>query len=129
VPGPHTVAVFVVPDLAVDVAQRSADQHVWALRSPAHERVAQQLWAAVPTGSLERGVTLFNGVGLSAEEELLGILGVIEEHHGTYHEPPVSVIEVFGSPLTPDVEAEFAGYGFTRFTSTDRGFVACREAA
>ena len=107
----------------------AGDRHVWALRVPEYERVAQERCSTAPGDGLDSGITLFDGGGLSPEAELVEILGTIELHHGQYsHAPPSNEVEVFGAQPTAEVQAELSAYGFVEITSSHLGFAARRDA-
>jgi hypothetical protein len=123
----YGVAVVVSSDYASRLAELARDRHVWAVRTPAIEAAARAIWDGSATGSLESGVTVFNGTG-DAEADLSSIIAVVEEHHGeSSHDPPVSTIEVFGVGATEQLAADFAELGFPRLDTTRDGFVAHRE--
>ena len=114
---------------AVDLDRIADERHVWALRLPEYERVAQDRWSTAPGDALDSGITLFNGGGLSPEAELVEIFTTIEEHHGEYsHSPALSEIEVFGAQPTSEVLTELNAYGFNDVSPSERGFIARRHA-
>ena len=124
----HRVAIVVAPTFAADLEKLADDRHVWALRVPDYERVANQRWTAAEADDLESGMTLFNGCGLSPEAELMNILGTVEEHHGVHsHTPAVSEVEVIGAQATVEVRAELGAYGFDDVSASERGFIARRD--
>ena len=123
----YVVAIVVSENRPSEVVARAKVQPVWAVRSPAHERVAAALWADAST-SPDFGLTLFNGGG-PPEDDLVSNIRDVDEHHGEFsHDPPVSVIEVVGARCTPAVAAAFAEYGFTKVVTTEDGFTAYRSA-
>jgi hypothetical protein len=127
VTGVHRVAIVVAPSFELE--RLAGDRHVWALRAPEYERVAQERWSAVRGDGLDHGITLFDSSGLSPEAELVEILPVVDEHHGEpSHIPAVSEIEVFGAHPTPEVRAELSAYGFDDISASPRGFTARRDA-
>ena len=124
--GEHRVAVVLDPDYGEGVRDLARDRHVWIVRSPINDAVAEAVRAGSEEHSLESGISTFNGRE-SPEESFLSILGVIEEHHGEYsHDPPLSVIEVFGVGATDAIREEAAAYGFRRIEPSDEGFTAYR---
>jgi hypothetical protein len=71
---------------------------------------------------------VFNGGGGTPEREVASILGTVEEHHGQYsHEPPLTIIEVIGAAVTPEVRTELEAHGFERWQESPAGFVAYRD--
>jgi hypothetical protein len=106
-------------------------EHVWVLRTPATERVAQQIWEKYPaleTDLLKAGVTLFKAEG-DSEGVLLSILDEVELHHGISggHFPPMGAVKVLGTGPTDSVREAFGLLGFTRLVSIPDGFVAHRD--
>ncbi|MEA2136831.1 MAG: hypothetical protein QOC68_4741 [Solirubrobacteraceae bacterium] len=125
----HRVAIVVAPTFAFELARAADDRHVWALRVPEYERVAEERRATARGDDLDSGITLFNGGGLSPEAELVEIFPTIEEHHGEYsHTPALSEIEVFGAHPTSEVRAELSTCGFDDISPSQRGFTAGRDA-
>jgi hypothetical protein len=103
---------------------------VWAPRTPETMAFAER----APTNRLKPGAdTLASGLtlfaqGASPEEDLLWVVEEVELHHGdASHDPPVSVIEVFGATLTDRVREAFEGIGFSRLEPSREGFVAYLE--
>jgi len=48
-------------------------------------------------------------------------------HHGEFsHNPPVSIIEVFGGILTTQSERAFRNYGYSELEITSNGFRASK---
>jgi len=125
----HRVAIVVAATFTAVLETLAHDRHVWALRLPEYERVARKRWSTAEAEDLESGITLFNGNGLSPEAELVDIWGTVEEHHGVYsHTPAVSEVEVIGAEPTADVRAELSAYGFDDVATSERGFIARRDA-
>jgi hypothetical protein len=124
-PAGHRVVIVVGPGLAADVRRIAGDRHVWAIRTPEYQRVADEERRSFPGHSLERGVTLFRADNTSTEQALISIFGTVQEHHGEYsHHPPLDEVEVVGADLTPEVRAELSAFGFTEIVRSGRGFVA-----
>jgi hypothetical protein len=126
----HRVAIVLSDEFAPRVQDLSLTCHVWALHTPELEVVAHRVWDARSDGrenQLESGITLFRGDG-DIERDLLGIVDEVELHHGAYsHDPPVSVIEVFGACATDAVRQLFSSLGFARFEDSRDGFAAYRQ--
>jgi hypothetical protein len=54
-------------------------------------------------------------------------LGTIDLHHGEYsHDPPFSVLHVYGADPTPKLIEALAGFGFVNIIPADEGFTARR---
>jgi hypothetical protein len=126
--GVHGVAVIVAPGFA-DELERIADvRHVWALRLPEYERVAQKRWSTEREHDLDGGITVFNGGGPSPEAKFIAIFATIEDHHGAdSRAPALSEIEVLGAQPTAEVRAELSEYGFEEVSPSQRGFAARRD--
>jgi hypothetical protein len=63
----------------------------------------------------------------SPEEMLIARLDSIELHHGSHSaDPPYTLMEVHGTPLTDDVRSGLAAYGFNEFQESSTGFTATR---
>ena len=123
----HRVAIIVDPDYgarATDVASRC---HTWIVISPTNRAVTAPRRA--DAFSLEAGFTDFEGAE-TPEDSLISVLAVVELHHGEYsHDPPVSVLEVIGTPPTRPILDELDGLGFDAVDLTAEGFVARRARA
>jgi hypothetical protein len=123
----HRVAIVVGSGFAADVRRIARDCHVWALRTPEYERVADDDWRTSSGHSLERGVTLFGGDEASPEAVLTSIFGTVHEHHGEHsHDPPLDEVEVLGAQPTDEVRAELSAFGFVEIAPSARGFVVSR---
>jgi len=126
------VAVVADPRLASRVEDLANKVHVWAVRSPDTEAIALRHGTkntrTQDADPLASGVTLFNGGSSGPEDDCVGIIDVVEEHHGEYsHDPPLSAVEVLGAAPTERLRGEFHSLGFTRIEPTAEGFVAFRD--
>jgi hypothetical protein len=123
----HRVAIVVARGFAADVRRIVGDRHVWAIRTPEYQRVADEERRSSPGHSLERGVTLFGADRLSPEDEVISIFATVQEHHREYsHDPPLDEVEILGAEPTPEVRAELSAFGFADIVAAERGFVALR---
>jgi hypothetical protein len=126
----HRVAIVVDPAFGARLDALAERLHVWVADTPTNRSAAERLWRLhPPTGTsrdLERGVTTFNvEPSHSPEQWCAAIVGTVDEHHGGFaHNPPVSELEVYGAPPTPEVRAAFAAYGFDEIAATPGGFRA-----
>jgi hypothetical protein len=127
----YAVAIVVGRDAGAYLATLAARLHVWVCGTEANRRVAQARFASRPGSSLESGMTTFLvGDTDSAEEMVLGILYMVDLHHGEYsHNPPWDTVEVYGAPATPAVRAAFAEYDVMEFATAANGFVCRRPPA
>ena len=101
---------------------------VWIVDTPQNRAVAQNLWAANPNRNQLEGVTTFKaGDDCSNEETLIDELDTIDLHHGSYSaDPPYTVLEVIGTPISERLKAELSHYGFNKFQPTGKGFRTLR---
>lgn len=120
----YRVAIIVDPDYgerANDVADRC---HTWIVISPANESaIAARRHDAF---SSESGLTAFRG-NETPERTLVSILSTVELHHGAdSHDPPVSILEVIGTPVTEAIRDELGNLGFDEVQHTAPGFITVR---
>jgi len=101
---------------------------VWIVDTPQNRAVAQNLWAANPNRNQLEGVTTFKaGDDCSNEETLIDELDTIDLHHGSHSaDPPYTVLEVIGTPISERLKAELSHYGFNKFQPTGEGFRTLR---
>ena len=128
-PSPHKVAIVVDWDFGSRLEVISRSVHVWICDSPSNQKGAQAIWASRSGHDLESGVTTFDAIRTdSAESMILKVLPTIDLHHGEYsHDPPWTVMNVYGTALTPGLEAALRELGVTQFESLVGGF-SCRRA-
>lgn len=126
----HRVAIVVDPAFGDQLDTLATRIHVWIADTVDNRLAAEGFWAThLPMATsqhLESGVTTFKvDSAQSPEEWCAAIVGTVDEHHGEFsHDPPVSEVEVYGTPATPSLEAAFAAYGFDEFEPTSGGFRA-----
>lgn len=120
----YTVGVILDPEAGDSIRDIAARQPVWVSPSPANNPVVERMRSEVP-GSFEE-VTLWSAsIAPQSETEWRSVVGDIDLHHGEYsHDPPVSVIEVFGPDPSPAAQAAFSSFGFTAISATSYGFSA-----
>ena len=125
----HKVYVVVDRNFGERLTQVAAGLPVWIVDTPANDVVIRRIWNANPTHDHLSGITSFSDLeSASAEELFLMEIETIDLHHGPYSaDPPYSLIETFGSPLTDRIVEALKGYGFDRFTKTLGGFTAERN--
>lgn len=126
----HEVIVVVSGKFESKLYELGRSSHVWAVRTPATEYMARQIWAEPlqhDDDPLTAGVTLFKGKG-NPESDLLSILDEVELHHGISggHVPPMGAMRVVGTEPTDLVREVLGSLGFSRFERRPDGFVACR---
>jgi hypothetical protein len=128
---PYKVYVVVDREFGEKLAELEPSEPVWIVDTPTNKPVAQRFWSERPGESHLIGITTFNDLStLSPEEMLLDHLDTIELHHGSHSaDPPYTVIEVFGTQLTPNAKNVLSEYGFNTFHVTSMGFTASRPKA
>ena len=74
------------------------------------------------------GVTTFPDLpAVSSEETLIGKLETIDFASRSYSaNPPYTLIEVIGTPITSRIKNQFGQFGFNDFRETANGFEALR---
>ena len=124
----NKVAVVLDPDYSDKLKSLVQVCHVWVIDTPANSAVASEYWSQNPTYEAERGITTFSvSENESRLESCLRILDTVEDHHGPYScDPPYSVLEVIGVPLTDEAKASIKDLGFETFDTTVEGFRAAR---
>jgi hypothetical protein len=125
---PYKVYVVVDREFGEKLADLEQGMPVWIVDTPANKTVVQRLWIERPQKGHLTGITIFDDLkSLSPEDILLEELDTIDVHHGPDSaDPPYSVIEVFGTPLTTRVKKELSAYGFNEFHAKLAGFTASR---
>src|SRR5262245_46789716 len=114
-PTPYCVAIVLETDLGDRLGELAARMPVWIVDTPANRAAAQRYWAHNPGRPHTEGVTTFV-LDASRPDDLADVLSEVDLHHGEYsHDPPYSVVEVFGADLTPALRQAFAEFGLTRF--------------
>lgn len=75
---------------------------------------------------METGATPFDQeLGSSPLEWCTNVLGTVDTHHDEFaHDPPYSVLEVYGLPFSEVLRPVFSECGFTSFESSPTGFIA-----
>jgi len=111
----HRVGIVTDPDFGERILPLAIRLHVWAVDSLANRAAAERLWTQQPRHDVERGATVFRfDAAEPPDQRVIRILNTVLEHHGEYsHDPPVSVLEIFGAPLTAGLQQALAGAGFT----------------
>jgi hypothetical protein len=128
----HGVAIVVDEDFGDRLSTLASRLHVWLIDTPMNRAAASAVWQnGVHGQSLETGVTTFKVEHLSAPDQIVAsMLGTVDDHHGHYsHEPPWSLLEVYGAEPTPILSAALLEFGFTNIARiADKEFRASRSA-
>ena len=100
---------------------------IWIIASPTNTPVVHLRWQK-DLSTYHPHLTIFKANEAdTAEEALLAILGIVDEHHGyTSFEVPYGELEIVGCQLSPEIHLALddLGLGFTSNTIT--GFIASR---
>jgi len=125
---PYQVAIVVDPDFGLRLIELSQRMHVWVCESPVNQSAATQVRLLDPAVSIERGVTTFEtAAGATPEEVCRDVLDTVELHHGEFsHKPRWGVLNVYGTQLTPDLEAALHALGVVSIHTEQHGFTALR---
>jgi hypothetical protein len=101
---------------------------VWIVDTPTNKPVAQRLRKEQPDQKHLTGITTFHDLkGSSPEDLLLEELDMIDLHHGSHSaDPPYTIIDVLGTPLSDKAKNQLAAYGFNEFNANSVGFTAIR---
>jgi hypothetical protein len=128
---PNKVYVVVDREFGERLAAIEPGAPVWIVNTPTNKAVAQRLWKERPQDNHLTGITTFDSNDSSSPDDiLLGELNTIDLHHGSYSaDPPYTLLEVIGTPLSATIENEMSAYGFNEFESNSAGFTAKRPAA
>ena len=128
VAAPYKVHVVVDRDFGERLAELEPNVPVWIVDTPSNKTVAQRLWNERNQKNHLTGITTFrDSVSSSPEDLLVSELDTIDLHHGCYSsDPPYTILEVLGVPLSERIKTELAEYGFNEFHSTAGGFSAVR---
>jgi hypothetical protein len=127
--GPYRVYIVVDRAFGDKLTEIEEGAPVWIVDTPINKAVVRRLWGERPQQNHLAGITTFDDFESSSSEDLLlGELGTIDLHHGRYSaNPPYTVIEVVGTPLTTKVKDELSEYGFNEFYPASVGFTARRS--
>ena len=122
----YVVAIVVDPGFGERLHSLTGHMPVWVVDTPTNRVAAQAYWQAHPGETHITGVTTFRVEPVrSPEEWCTEMLGTVLEHHGEYsHNPPVSILEVFGARPVAELRAALAECGFSDVAATADGFRA-----
>jgi hypothetical protein len=125
---PYKVLVVVDRDFGERLTALESGVPVWIVDTPPNASVAQRLWKKRNQENHLTGITTFrDSVSSSPEDLLISELDTIDLHHGSYSsDPPYTILEVLGVPLSERIKAELSEYGFNEFHPTASGFSAAR---
>ena len=126
----NTYRVFIVLDREYGdrLSELARSGPVWIVDTPLNRAAAQKIWTVDVNRSHLEGVTTFKmGDGSSPQDAFINELDTIDLHHGTYSaDPPYTVLEVIGTPISERIKAELSRFGFDEFQATVEGFHTVR---
>jgi hypothetical protein len=125
---PYKVYVVVEREFGEQLGKLPRGARIWIVNTPTNRAIAERLWKERPQEGHLAGITIFNdSKSSSAEDLLVAELGTIDLHHGSYSaDPPYTILEVLGAPLSDRIKSELSQYGFDEFHPNSTGFRAVR---
>lgn len=124
----HTVAIVVDRAFGDRLLALSRRLHVWIVDSAINRPAKDKVWNETKKYTLESGATLFFDDGRESPDAVaVRMLGDVERHHGEgAHTPPMSRLEVYGTPRTVSLSSALTTFGFDHFEEDGERFIACR---
>jgi hypothetical protein len=125
---PYVVTVIVDPNYGERLADLPLGRPVWIVDTPMNRLVTERLWAESADSSHLTGMTIFTwNAAAGREATLIDELDTVDLHHGVHSaDPPYTVLEVVGTPLTQKIKDALSEFGFDEFDATAEGFRAVR---
>jgi hypothetical protein len=125
---PNCVFVVVDREFGARLSELEGRGAIWVVHSELNRTVAQEIWRQNPSETHLVSVTVFKSFeGCSTEDSLINELDTIDLHHGQYSaDPPYTVLEVIGTPLTEKIKVKMSHFGFDHFETRDSMFRAVR---
>lgn len=123
-----TVAIVVDPHAGALIRDLSQRMHVWANETPENRAALEAVWASSDSSSVRMEATWIVFDPSPPDRVVAHMLSTIDTHHASYSQAPQWCrAEVYGARLTPELQADFNGFGFDQFEHTADGFVATRS--
>ena len=113
------VAIILSGDVEPHLSEFAQDRPVWVMRTSGSEGAVAAL------RSEGREVTDFVA-DEDSEASLLGIVPLVDEHHGSASGRTLTGLDVVGAPITARVRERLLALGFSRIRPTGYGFAAER---
>jgi hypothetical protein len=110
----HKVAIVLVPEFGSGQLRSLAKRmHVWIAATNANRPAIEAIWAQNAGYSAASGVTGIDPSDRESPSEFFErVLEAVEEHHGIHsHDPPWTVLHVYGVSATRSVREALAEYG------------------
>jgi len=126
---PNTVTIVVDPEFGDRLYAVAKETPVWIVDTPVNRAATEVVRAQNPEHHHPGGVTTFQiARNATPEEWCANILATVDLHHGEYsHDPPYTVVEVIGAPLTIRLRQTFSEYELNAFVEKEDGFGASRS--
>ena len=130
-PDPYAVAVIVDPVFGERLFDIVSRMPAWIADTPENRRAFERHWAGHSGEPHTVGVTAFKVDPTTAPDEwCVNVLGDIDLHHGAFsHDPPYTVLEIYGAGPTPNLRAALGERGFTTIMERPDGFRAMASNA
>ena len=124
----YAVAIVLDPNFGVRLREVAARFDLWTVTSQINRTVVEQLWKEAAETNEFQDVSIWTSeLTGPTVAEWRAILENIEDHHGPHgHDPPVTILEVYGAPFTNELRRELGHYGYDTFEPTSDGFRAIR---
>ena len=129
---PYVVAVVWDAEFGERLLDVAARFDTWVVPSSINRATVESVWrTAQESPPATRELTIWSRPKSADElQDWLSILFDIENHHGEHaHQPPVTVLEIFGGELTAAAKTALGEYGYRTLELTPSGFRATRMAA
>lgn len=124
-PAHHQTVMLVLDTTFGERIWEIAGRHpIWVVGSEVNRAAVEEMRNAKE--SAEIGVTVWsNEFELVTEHDWLGIMNVLDMHHGAFaSDPPMNKLSVYGAALTPSVAAALRSYGLAAVIPTASGLIA-----
>ncbi len=127
-PAPYCVIIIVDPLFNGDLSGLLERAPIWIADTPHNRQLAQTAWDSNPTQSHLDGLTIFTvRQERTPADWLIGNFDTIDLHHGVYSaDPPFTILEVFGTPISDSIQSLLGEYGFDTLEPSQLGFRAIR---
>src|SRR5437016_14169631 len=119
---PHEVALVVDPEFREGLALLGSRMPLWVVNTPQNSIIASRFLSKRQGTQDGPDVTVFDVDPTQTPEDwACDIIKNIDLHHGHYsHDPPFSVMEVYGVDPTPRLRKELLGIGFNRLVEAPK---------
>jgi len=103
---------------------------VWIADTPGNRVIIEKAWKDNKNFNHLTGVTSYKtGESANPEDDVIGLLPIIEEHHGYYsHTPPYDAVLIYGVSRSEKLFKAFQDYGFCLHTESKESIEFRRNA-